>query len=392
MSDDAGLTARLWEMALGERWFSGRAGRPVRVDLGDWVQAPSEDRAGLRPAFLVAAFDDGHEETYLIPLLYRGESGPIDACDDAGILLDLLRDGAPGFERLRPIPAGLPARRYTGEQSNTSIFYGDRLLAKVFRRIEPGSNVDVELHRELRGTGVVAELYGSWNVEGTDLAVFLESLPNPTDGYVLACEYASEGKDFTQHAASLGQALATVHRVLAERLGTGTRPGAGLAADFRSRFIGIVADHPEAAPYLGRAERVFDLVADEQIAVQRVHGDCHLGQVLLTDGRWIYVDFEGEPLKTLAERREPDSPLRDVAGMLRSFGYAEAAGGAGPAWLAATRDAFLEGYGLDPSAPDALLAAYETDKAGYEVAYEARYRPHLVRVPLDFLSTLREGA
>ncbi len=389
---DADLTATLWDLALGQRWFSGRAGRPVGVELGDWAQVPAPGRPGLRPAFLNVDFDDGHRESYLIPLLYREGEAPIDACDDAGTLLDLLREDAPGFERLLPIPEGLPARRYTGEQSNTSIFYGDRLLAKVFRRIEPGSNVDVELHRELRGSGVVAELYGSWHVDGTDLAVFLESLPDPTDGYVLACEYASEGRDFTAHAAALGTALATVHRVLAERLGTGTRPGAGLAADFRTRFEGIAAEHPEACDFLPRAEAVFDQVADEEIVVHRVHGDCHLGQVLLTGGRWIYVDFEGEPLKSLAERREPDSPLRDVAGMLRSFGYAEAAGSAGAGWLAATRNAFLTGYGIDPGRPDPLLAAYETDKAGYEVAYEARYRPQLIRVPLDFLSTLPEGA
>ena len=114
--------------------------------------------------------------------------------------------------------------------------------------------------------------------------------------------------------------------------------------------------------------------------------------MLLTGGHWIYVDFEGEPLKSLEERRRPDSPLRDVAGMLRSFGYARAAGDADDGWLTACRRAFLTGYGLNPDLPDPLLAGFETDKAGYEVAYEARYRPHLIRVPLDFLSTLPEGA
>ncbi len=387
----AGLTAALWALAADQRWFSGRSGRPVGVELGSWANSP-DPGPGLRPAFLVVAFDDGHEERYLIPLLYRGSEPPIDACDDAGILLDLLRAGAQGFERLLPIPEGLPARRYTGEQSNTSIFFGDQLLAKVFRRVEPGTNIDVELHRALSGSGVVAELYGSWHQDGTDLAVFLEMLPDPTDGYVLACQYAAAGRDFTDHARALGEALATVHRVLAERLGTGFLPGAEVAAGMRSRFDQVATEFPEVRPFLPAAREVFEAVADSRIPVQRVHGDCHLGQVLLTRGRWVYVDFEGEPLKPLAERRQPDSPLRDVAGMLRSFGYARAAGDADAAWLAAARHAFLGGYGIDGAAPDPLLAGYETDKAGYEVAYEARYRPHLTRVPLDFLSSLSEGA
>nr|WP_269452249.1 phosphotransferase [Tessaracoccus coleopterorum] len=231
------------------------------------------------------------------------------------------------------------------------------------------------MHRVLRGSGVVAELYGSWSVDGTDLAVFLEALPDPTDGYVLACEHAAAARDFSDHARSLGEALATVHRILAEKLGTGTLGGSEVAAGFRVRFGGVADEFAEAAAYRARAERVFDEVANTPVPVQRVHGDCHLGQVLLTGGRWIYVDFEGEPLKSLDERRRPDSPLRDVAGMLRSFGYAAAAGDADAGWLEACRAAFLTGYGLDPATPDPLLAGYETDKAGYEVAYEARYRP-----------------
>ena len=385
------LTQRLWDLAQGQRWFSGRSGVPVRVDLGEWA-APPTPGPGLRPAFLVVAFDDGHQETYLIPLLFRSDADPVDACDDGAILLDLLRAQAPGFELLRPVPAGLPARRFTGEQSNTSIFFGDVLLGKVFRRIEPGPNVDVELHRVLRGSGVVAELYGTWSVDGTDLAVFLETLHDPTDGYDLACGFAASGRDFTSHARALGQALSTVHRILAERLGTGIASGAQVAQGFRQRFSEIVAQHREVAPYASRADAVFDAVADSEIVVQRVHGDCHLGQVLLTQGRWIYVDFEGEPLKTLEQRRMPDSPLRDVAGMLRSFGYASAAGKADAEWLRATRAAFMEGYGIDPGAPHPLLLGYETDKAGYEVAYESRYRPELIGVPLGFLSSLPEGA
>ncbi|MHA7860661.1 phosphotransferase [Tessaracoccus sp. Y36] len=379
-------TDDLWNLALTQRWFSGREGRPVDVEYGDWL--PSEDaEVRLRPAVLVVEFDGGRRERFLIPLLYRGREDPVDACDDGAVLLDLLRAEAPGFERLRDVPEGLPARRYTGEQSNTSIFYGTQLLAKVFRRLEPGVNADVEVHRALAGSGVVAELYGAWRVDGTDYAVFLEALKAPQDGYLLACEFASEGRSFADHAQALGVALATVHHRLAANFPMSTTDGTRLADDFRRRFRTVVAEVGAVEPYQPAAEAVFAQVADHQVPTQRVHGDCHLGQVLLSEGRWIYVDFEGEPLKSIEERSLPDSPLRDVAGMLRSFAYAAAAGEADDAWLTEARDAFLRGYGQDHiDAP--LLAAYEIDKAGYEATYESRYRPHLLGVPLGYLDTL----
>lgn len=381
MSEGGDLLQQLWELALSSRWFSGRSGRPVDVELGPWA-GPT-----LRPAVLVVEFDDGHRERFHVPLLYR-DGAPTDACDEGGVLLRALHDDAPGFERYRAVAPNLPARRYAGEQSNTSVFFGEELLVKVFRRLEPGRSVDVELHAALAGSGTVAELYGAWTWDGTDLAVFLEALPSPTDGYVLACEYAADERSFTDHAHALGEALATVHRVLAQRLETGTVDGARLAADCRARFAAVCDEVPDVARYRDAAEAVFAAVEDRQLPAQRVHGDCHLGQVLLSEGRWRYVDFEGEPLKSMAERRLPDSPLRDVAGMLRSFAYAQAAAGASDEWLQQCREAFLKGYGLDAAAGDPVLAAYETDKAGYEAVYEARFRPHLLQVPLHYLDTL----
>ena len=193
---------RLWELALDSRWFSGRAGTPLRVDEGPALTAPRGEQ--YRSLFLVVGFDDGHEERFFVPLRVDGDE-PIDATDSASGLLDLLRTEAPGFERLSAIPDGLPARRYAGEQSNTSVFFGDQLLMKVFRRVEPGTNVDVELHRALAGTGLAAELFGVWSHDGEDLAIFLESLAEPTDGYVLACDFAERGESFASHARHLGK-------------------------------------------------------------------------------------------------------------------------------------------------------------------------------------------
>jgi maltokinase len=161
---------------------------------------------------------------------------------------------------------------------------------------------------------------------------------------------------------------------------------------------------PALAEFEAGIRAVFDRFASAQATapLQRIHGDYHLGQVLRTDAGWVALDFEGEPAKTLAERRTPMSPLRDVASMLRSFDYAsrhhlveqahptdkvvESAG----EWAERNRSAFCDGYarvlGLDPRDAGPLLAAYELDKAVYEVVYETRNRPTWAGIPLSSIA------
>ncbi|WP_158600660.1 phosphotransferase [Tessaracoccus antarcticus] len=402
------LLPALWQLAQGARWFAGRSrgGRPEGVTLGRWL-TPASSGVGIRSAVLEVLFDSGERERYHVPLTYRPVSEAVapelaradvdgsefsvgELCDDpaaASLLLDLLRDGAPGFESFGEIPTGLVARRFTGEQSNTSLFFGTSLVCKVFRRLEEGSNVDVELHRALAGTGSVAEIHGVWSDGDVDLAIITEALAQPEDGYDLACEHARRSSSFDDHAHALGATLAAVHETLAERLGTESRQAPALRATLERRFVAAAAEAPEVGPYRDAIASTWGALP-ETFPTQRIHGDCHLGQVLLSAGHWRYVDFEGEPLKTLEERREPDSRWRDVAGMLRSFDYAAAAGEATAAWLAGTRQAFLAGYGLPDGQERALLAAFEADKAVYEVIYERRNRPHLIHVPIDSLNRL----
>lgn len=403
-----GLDAALWRLAQDARWFAGRsrAGEPTGVELHDWLVHPSTG-VGIRSAVMDVTFRGKEVERYHVPLVFRpvheaaapelvgtildGQEFSIgELCDDpsaASLLLSLLSEDAPGFERWGDVPVGLVGRRFTGEQSNTSLFFGDAVMCKVFRRLEDGPNVDVELHAALAGTGAVAEIKGAWRAGDTDLAIFTESLASPTDGFDLATEHARDEESFAEHAHGLGSTLAKVHATLVDRLPVDTTRGEVLADAFSRRFESAVQEAPEIVGYRDAVEQTWTKLPEE-LRTQRIHGDCHLGQVLLSEGEWRYVDFEGEPLKTLAERRELDSPWRDVAGMLRSFDYAAAAGGASDGWLQQCRTAFLEGYGLPDAEEAALFAAFEADKAVYEVIYERRNRPHLVHVPMNSLNRL----
>jgi maltokinase len=329
----------------------------------------------------------------------------------------------PGAE----IQAGLDSLVLTGEQSNTSLVFGESAIFKVFRRVSPGPNPDLEVASALAqlGSSHIAEPFG-WvetRIDGatTVLAILSRYLRAASDGWSLAATsvrdlYATEegtraaeaGGDFAGEAERLGAATAQVHRDLADAFGRSElEPEAlrELAEQMYRRLDMAVATVPE----LGRfADKVGDAYSDlakliEPVPAQRVHGDYHLGQVMRTQTGWIVLDFEGEPASPLAQRRARSSPLRDVAGMLRSFDYAarhqlvtrpDAAGLAPRAadWVRRNGDAFCAGYaaagGIDPAANSVLLRAMLLDKAVYEVLYEARNRPTWVPIPLESIAEL----
>ncbi|TDE00430.1 aminoglycoside phosphotransferase [Jiangella asiatica] len=366
--------------------------------------------------------------------------------DATAILLSHFADGAPVADGLTfhvqkgaTVPLGQPSLVMPGEHHNTSLAYGDASMLKVFRRIEPGRNPDVEIHEALTDAGcdLVAPLEG-W-VDGTwqdpqdgsertaNLAMLRGYLTTASDGWALATAsvrdlyaegdlHADEvGGDFAAESYRLGMSTARVHETLAEVLPTGTMSPADLAAlsaAMNRRLDAAVVIVPELEPFAAGLRAHFDVLRDrtEAVPVQRIHGSYHLGQVLRTVVGWKLVDFEGEVLASAEERRAPHSPLRDVAQMLRSFDYAarhllitdhppedpahDQIVYRAQEWTQRNSEAFCNGYAsasaTDPRGDLDLLTAYEADKAVYEVVYEARRRPSWLPIPLAAVERLAQ--
>jgi maltokinase len=441
-----------------QRWFGGK-GRELRaVDVRP-LAALTHDGPEVSIWLIEVSYEDGVLERYQLPLVAHDE--PVDhlehvqlgtITDDGRVqwIYDALHDkdvtglwllgirdqadvGALHFERtaaVEDIPTDEPSLVLTGEQSNTSLVFGDRAILKVFRRLEPGLNPDIEVHRALteRGAVNVAQLLGSLSTEldgePTSLAMLQEFMSTASDGWDLAkisvrdlmaeadLHAEEAGGDFAGEAERLGQATAAIHADLAMAFGTvviGAQRMRERADRMNERLDAALLAIPELAPVesgLRAAFAAFAAAGEDDSALrvaQRIHGDLHLGQALRTVRRWILLDFEGEPLRSMDERREFDSPLRDVAGMLRSFDYAarhQLVDSAMDAqleyraneWAERNRDAFCLGYaeisGADPRRHEAVLRGFEADKAVYEAIYEARNRPSWLRIPLASLVRL----
>lgn len=316
----------------------------------------------------------------------------------------------------------------SGEQSNTSIIFDcvdsegapTPLICKVFRTLQAGENPDVVLQGALTEAGstrvprMVGSVLAAWpglhegDADSTGHLVFAqEFLPGTEDAWRVALRSVAAGEDFTAQAAALGAATAEVHALLAEVLPTqpvSPEAIAAVVASMRGRYVLAASEVPALAAYEHRIAAVFDQAVNASWPqLQRIHGDYHLGQVLhVPDRGWVLLDFEGEPLRPLAERTQPDLAVRDIAGMLRSFDYAAGSweqshpGQSARPWVAATQEAFLDGYaagcGRDPRGDAALLIAFQLDKALYEVVYEARNRPTWLTIPTDAVSRLLDDA
>ncbi|MFI5698030.1 aminoglycoside phosphotransferase [Kribbella sp. NPDC051586] len=336
-------------------------------------------------------------------------------------------------DRTIEVPEDAQSLVLTVEQSNTSLVFGDVALLKVFRRLEPGSNPGVEIESALTeyGSELVPEVLGSargrWpraggGTDSGELAMMTAFQKSATDGWSFATSsvrdlyaeadlHAEEvGGDFAGESHRLGASTAQVHSELAKALGTDIWEPAKLvehADAMRRRLEKAATAIPDLAPYADGLTRAFDALAayNQPVTVQRIHGDFHLGQVLRTIDGWKLIDFEGEPAKSLIERRALDTPVKDIAGMLRSFDYAarsllqdhegdQQIAYRAAEWATRNQQAFCDGYaevaGTDPREQTVLLNSFLADKVIYEVLYEARNRPTWLQIPLSAAAHLAE--
>ncbi|NEA63854.1 phosphotransferase [Streptomyces sp. SID12488] len=410
-----------------------RAHQPALQGLGDCYQLLIGTREALPPRLAPALI--GHVDRG--PLTGLTVYDALYDARPAEVLLEAMRTrarigalrfdrhgdaddkGEGGHDGESEIPAGLVARVVTAEQSNSSIIYGDTFILKLLRRVVPGVNPDLELPLALAREGcprVPAPV--AWihtDATGTTdpdaelnpedsyvLGVLQPFVRGAADGWELALRELAKGEDFSAEARALGRATAEVHMALARALPTVTLGHAqlrplvdGMIDRLDAAVQAVPALHPYASGLRSAYEALADLAAEGQTwTAQRIHGDLHLGQCLRSpSGEWSLIDFEGEPSKPLAERRLPQPPARDIAGMLRSFDYAaHSLHPRPPGWAALCRAAYCAGYaetaGQDPRTDPVLLRAYETDKAVYEVVYEARHRPDWLPVPMSAVQRL----
>jgi maltokinase len=449
MSDSQQLaqidTEQLRDWIGHQRWYASKSRSITAVEVMELLTL--REQPELQLALVQTRFATGTHELYQLLL------GPqtFDVLDDPRQAAELMRrlesneeidctDGRFSFhtaERITPVGADAGARRMGVEQSNSSVVFDERVVLKVFRKLEPGINPELELLRFLtwREFPNIAPLHGWYDYDGqalaTTLGVAQQFLPQAVGGWELALEQVAGDPDsFLQKLGSLGAVTAQLHNVLAsdasdpafspeepsqESLSLLT---ATVDEDIERIWMRLPEDE-KLEPIAGRGQDVRErLAARAQVGsggrVFRTHGDYHLGQTLYLSGAgaadgagaWVIIDFEGEPARPLPERRQKRSPLRDVASMLRSFAYVSSAveirdrRPAPEDFEDRAREQFLGRYlaEIDSSllpAGDAqianLLSIYELEKAIYELQYELDNRPDWTPIPVAGIRRLLDA-
>jgi maltokinase len=439
-----------------QRWYASKSRHVTQVDLVETATL-GEEPPLLVLALLQTGFATGTHELYQLPLGLRpADSGgpePIteteswsvyDALADPELGRVLLRwideageleteDGRFSFHLVNgrlDLPEDTPVRPMGVEQSNSSLVFGDQVVAKLFRKLEPGLNPELEMLHFLTAHAFenIAPLYGWAEYEGRSLAATLAVVQrffaDGTGGWDLALEeITSEPDAFLERLAALGEVTARMHTVLGsdatDPAFTPEEPSqealslltATVDEDIE-RVFARLPDQPVLEPIAGTGQDVQERLAMLATIgtggrVIRTHGDYHLGQTLLTPRGWVILDFEGEPGRSLPERRQKRSPLRDVAGMLRSFAYLASAAQiqrgveAPEGWEERARETFLAHYlehvepNLLPHGEQAiknLLAVFELEKAVYELQYELDNRPEWVSIPVAGIRRLLDDS
>jgi maltokinase len=435
--------AQLIEYVTQQRWYGAKSRSVSHAEVLDSVVLRTTEPQ-LALALVEMRYDTGAHDIYQLPYSMRGDEIEINGLDDPYLARELVSamrsgltlQGAEGVAEFAPIEgfAGLgkellDARPVGAEQSNSSIVFDEELILKVFRRLEPGINPELEMLRFLTEHNFenIAPLGGWYAYSGGPLAATLgilqQFVANGLDGWELALQEVADAPEaFLERLQRLGAVTGEMHTVLGsdandpafspetpsvESLGLLT---ATVDEEIARVFLTLPEDDERLQPILGRGEEVREQLrmlthAGSVGKVIRTHGDYHLGQTLWAESDWVILDFEGEPARSVPERRRKRSPLRDVAGMLRSFAYVATAAeqlrgtGAPEGWEDQARARFLDGYvsAVDPSllpsgqtAIDRLLSVFELEKAVYELRYELDNRPDWVGIPVAGIQRLIE--
>jgi maltokinase len=408
------VTEPLEDWLKEQRWFASKAREVASVNVLQHVALSAEPALDLQ--IVEARFHAGTHELYqLLP----GDPDAVPAL--AQLFGNEVANDCVSFHG-GVVPSG-HIRSMGAEQSNSSIVFGEEQVLKVFRRLEPGINPELEMLRFLstRGFENIATLTGWYEYSGdllqATLGILQQFIGEARDGWQLALD---DPRGLLTRLPELGAATGRMHSALAsdasdpafapeqpsdEALALLT---ATIDEQIERAFLDLPGDDPVLAPIAGRGEEIRDrLQAMSHVGVGgrliRHHGDYHLGQTMLRDAGWIILDFEGEPARSLLDRRRKRSPLRDVAGMLRSFAYAASAsellrGVPAPEdWEQQARDGFLDAYlgAVEPTllpagqaAISKLLAIFELEKAVYELRYELNNRPDWVPIPVAGIARL----
>ena len=438
-------------------WFRAhdREGAEARVLEATFVHTVSPL---LAIALVAIATERGLNELYQLPVGLRPEfdraylAAAISSLDgwtayDALVdpdlayeLVDLVRTEASAhtdvsavdFHALRgpdalPPPGSADLRAIGEGHSNTSVVVGEELVLKVYRRLAPGINPELELLRFLTEHGFqnAPELLGSFEHSGRQidatLGIVTRFVPAECDGWTFALSsLAGDPSRFLARLERLGEVTGSMHVLLASDSSdpsfAAEEPSAEslalVAATLDEEIEAVFAHLPESEvlePIAGLGEEVRERVRvlsrmTDRGRVIRHHGNFHLGDLLWTGSDWIVLDFEGPPDRSMAERRRKRSPLRDVASMLRSFAYAASAtvlaGGRVPPedWEDQARENFLRGYFavVEPSgfipggaaAAGQLLEIFELEKAVDELRHELEVRPEWLSIPVAAIERL----
>jgi maltokinase len=419
----------LIEYVTEQRWYGSKSRTVSHSEVLETVTL-REGSPEYALALVEIRFDTGAREIYQLLLAAEDDKLELDGLQDSALARELVHairggltlQGQEGVVEFRTVAgfAGLgremlEARSVGAEQSNTSIVFDDELILKAFRRLEPGINPELEMLRFLteHGFANIAALGGWYAYSGgptaATLGILQEFVQGGRDGWELGLEEVDGAPDdFLTRLRRLGEVTGEMHTVLGsepndsafcpetpsvEALGLLT---ATVDEEIERVFLVLPEDNERVAPIVGRGEEVREQLrtlthAGSPGKAIRTHGDYHLGQTMWAGDDWVILDFEGEPARSLAERRRKRSPLRDIAGMLRSFAYLAIAAGGAHEWEEHARAAFLEGYlatvdstllPVGQAAFDRILAVYELEKAVYELRYELDNRPEWVSIPV----------